>query len=184
MHVLIIQTSVNDSSELEGIIRASGLDVHIVNSLSDLNSDILPEDIRIVCLDVSDDVQQQNETCTKIRNLNHLQMLPVIVLYNDKVADSEVKKGYLKCGATEVISRDDLQTINHSFMEYAHRFKHDQFTGHVLLAEDEELLSELIATHLESRGLQVDQCTTAEDALLMFHENKYDLVITDIVLGG
>ena len=184
MHVLIIQSSVSNDSGLEDIIRMSGFEVHVVKSLSDLNASMLPEDTRIICLDVSNDIEQDNELCMEIRNINHLQMLPVIVIYEDAVTDSDSKKGYLKCGATEIIARDDIETIKHSFMEYAHRFNHDKFAGHVLLVEDEELLSELIATHLESRGLQVDQCTTAEDALLQFHENQYDLVITDIVLGG
>ncbi len=52
----------------------------------------------------------------------------------------------------------------------------------ILLVEDEENLSEIIALNLQLEGHKVDVCSNGKDALSLFCQNKYNLLILDVML--
>jgi two-component system response regulator PilR (NtrC family) len=55
---------------------------------------------------------------------------------------------------------------------------------HILIVEDEAPLREAVAERLADRGFQVVQAATGEDALGRLAEFAFDIVITDLRLGG
>jgi len=56
----------------------------------------------------------------------------------------------------------------------------------VLVADDEEIVRELVAEALTQAGMEVDTAVSGEDALEMFHQRSgvYDVVILDQVMTG
>lgn len=50
----------------------------------------------------------------------------------------------------------------------------------VLVLDDEVDLAEAVATSLAENGFKSEYCTTVDDALQMFANKKYDLIISDI----
>jgi two-component system response regulator AtoC len=55
---------------------------------------------------------------------------------------------------------------------------------HILIVEDEAPLREVVAERLTDRGFTVEQAATGEDALARIAEFAYDIIITDLRLGG
>ncbi|HDR15505.1 MAG TPA: response regulator [Desulfobacteraceae bacterium] len=54
----------------------------------------------------------------------------------------------------------------------------------VLLVDDEEELAVTLAERLTIRGFSVDWAVTAESALKLFRDKKYDVAVLDVKLPG
>lgn len=57
-------------------------------------------------------------------------------------------------------------------------------TGRVLIVEDEDDISALVAMHLQDIGLDVRQCTDGESALRCALHEPWDLLVLDLTLPG
>lgn len=89
----------------------------------------------------------------------------------------------LEAGVTDCIAKSNLKQLE----QYIERFvasNHAQISGKVLLIEDSATTAALYLKMLERIGLSVEVSRSAEDAILKFSENQYDLVITDHFLAG
>lgn len=54
----------------------------------------------------------------------------------------------------------------------------------ILLAEDDLALNQVVKTYLEMKGYYVDSFTDGLKAYESFEENKYDMIISDIMMPG
>jgi len=54
----------------------------------------------------------------------------------------------------------------------------------VLLVDDEDAIREMLDLLLQRRGLQVVQARDGNEALRFYKEQKFDLVITDLIMPG
>ncbi len=54
----------------------------------------------------------------------------------------------------------------------------------ILIVEDDEDIREAVKAYLLDAGYQVDSCPDGDEALNLFYENSYHLVILDIMLPG
>jgi DNA-binding response OmpR family regulator len=54
----------------------------------------------------------------------------------------------------------------------------------ILLAEDEEIIRMLIVDTLEDEDYHVDEAADGEEALKLFEQNEYDLLILDYMMPG
>ena len=54
----------------------------------------------------------------------------------------------------------------------------------ILIVEDDKHIRETVKAYLAEAGYQVDTCTDGHDALEMFYDNLYHLIILDIMLPG
>jgi signal transduction histidine kinase/CheY-like chemotaxis protein len=54
----------------------------------------------------------------------------------------------------------------------------------ILLVDDEELLRKPACAYLQQAGFQIAEASSSDEALRMFHEQMFDLVITDMVMPG
>lgn len=52
----------------------------------------------------------------------------------------------------------------------------------ILIVEDEPTLSSILRARLEKEGMEVDQAKDGVEALMFLKQNKYDLVLLDIIL--
>ena len=56
--------------------------------------------------------------------------------------------------------------------------------GHVLVIDDEPQIRRVMRTTLESRGYEVDEAGSGEQALELIRSLKYELILLDINLPG
>lgn len=54
----------------------------------------------------------------------------------------------------------------------------------ILLVDDDAFLRDMYATKFSQKGHIIDAAETAEIALKKLHENKYDVVLLDMVMPG
>lgn len=59
-----------------------------------------------------------------------------------------------------------------------------QVSGHILYIEDQLTIANMTMDILQQMGLTFEHCTSAEQGLILFEDNNYDLVLLDIVLSG
>ena len=55
---------------------------------------------------------------------------------------------------------------------------------HVLVVDDNLSIQKLVSVNLQARGYAVEMVGTGEEALRLFKEGQYDLVILDLILPG
>jgi two-component system cell cycle response regulator len=60
----------------------------------------------------------------------------------------------------------------------------NQVSGHVLYIEDHLSVANMTMDILTQMGLTFEHCNSAEQALVLFEQNCYDLVLLDILLAG
>jgi PAS domain S-box-containing protein len=56
--------------------------------------------------------------------------------------------------------------------------------AHILIVEDSPTQAERLRFILEEEGFQVESATTAEEALKLAEETRYDLILSDVVMPG
>lgn len=54
----------------------------------------------------------------------------------------------------------------------------------ILVVDDEQSMCETLKILLEKEGFSVDSVMSGEEALELFHKNKYDLLLTDLKMNG
>jgi len=54
----------------------------------------------------------------------------------------------------------------------------------ILVVEDDKYLRNTVEAYLIKAGYKVDTCSNGDDALALFYDNKYQLIILDIMLPG
>lgn len=54
----------------------------------------------------------------------------------------------------------------------------------LLVVEDEELIRTMIQINLESQNFKVQTCASAEDMMKILNEEKFELILLDILLPG
>lgn len=54
----------------------------------------------------------------------------------------------------------------------------------ILLAEDEEVLRMLVVDTLEENDYQVDEASDGIEAVQLFNDNNYDLIVLDFMMPG
>ncbi len=55
---------------------------------------------------------------------------------------------------------------------------------HILVVDDEQLLRKLTLSILTSAGYQVTTCSSGTEAIALYREQPYDLVIMDMIMPG
>ncbi len=61
-------------------------------------------------------------------------------------------------------------------------FQRRSGAGDILMIEDESVFSEVFGLKLENQGFEVEFAETAKDGIFQAGSNKYDLIITDIMM--
>jgi diguanylate cyclase (GGDEF)-like protein len=120
------------------------------------------------------------ELCQRVRHLTKNIAKPYILLTS--VDSSNAINKALPAGVTDIFHRQDIAQL----LAFISRFpsSHARMTGRILYVEDNRSQRDVLKAILQHRGLTVDSFASAEEALQNFKHNDYDLVLTDIVLGG
>jgi two-component system response regulator HydG len=59
-----------------------------------------------------------------------------------------------------------------------------QATGTILVVDDDADMCETLATDLVARGFEPSWCTSADEAFLQLSQREFDVVVTDLQMGG
>ena len=120
------------------------------------------------------------ELARMLRKSGRVSFEPIVLLTASPSA--ELSEQASQAGVTELFRKQDVEELV-TFIR--HFFEMNQPIGcRVLYIEDAREQRELMEAQLREWGISVDTFSNADDAWLAFLEHDYDLVLSDIVLGG
>ena len=116
----------------------------------------------------------------KLRESGHAPVAPIVLLTASPTA--QLAQQAMLSGVTELFRKQDVEeliTFMRHFLE-----ANQPLLSRVLYVEDARGQRELLATQLREWGMTVDAFPSADEAWEAFLRNDYDLVLSDIHLGG
>ncbi len=88
-------------------------------------------------------------------------------------------------GITDVFQRSRMPQLMVYLKDFLDRKQCSELQGsRILLVEDSQVFIHMVTDMLTQCGMTVDSATSVEDARRLYGQNKYQLVITDLVLEG
>ncbi len=180
--VLLIEQGRLSQAFLSRLFKSLGFELVLANSIETAMQQIQEVDPILICMNRYMEGINAIEFAYKIRK-NGCN-IPLLLLTADQT--NKIRNKALKAGITEVISKENVPEL----AERITKFVQDQVQpnlhrGCVLYVEDSRTQSATVIKLLKSMALVVDHTTTAEEAIELFEKNdKYDLVITDVLLKG
>lgn len=116
----------------------------------------------------------------KLRQSGRAPFAPIVLLTSSPSAELSHQAGL--AGVTELFRKQDVEELV-AFIR--HFFEMNQpMNCKLLYIEDAKEQRELMSCQLRDWGVSVDAFSNADDAWLAFLDDDYDLVLSDIVLGG
>lgn len=181
MKTLIVESTMFYQKFLENIFHEKGIETETVKSGQDALTIIEQEQFDLVCLALNLPDVYGIDLCKRMRTHESAQFIPIILLTSN--ADEAIIKNGLNAGVTEIFEKTEFETMRTTIHEFvAHVDK--VFHGHVLYVEDSVMMAVTTLKLLHKMKLHVDHYKNASDALEVFKEKDYDLIITDILVEG
>ncbi len=123
------------------------------------------------------------EFARDLREHGQRSCTPLVMISAERTP--ELIKAALASGITEVFHKSELDELRDYIDDLDERLAgDDRLQGRVLCVEDSPTMAAIFKGTLEDMGLSVDHVMSAEEGLLQFRENDYQLIITDVVLAG
>lgn len=181
MRVLIIDPSQAFTLTLATLFGKYGVEHCVAGSGREGVSVLENQTVDLLCF--AYDLQDMNgiEFLVTVKAHTLLHSQPCLMLASQQRSD--IIADALKAGVTECFSKhclDDLERFVERFIKSSQR----RISGKVLLVEDSKSSAQFCRDVLERMELQVEHCRDAEQAITLWGEHHFDLVLTDYVLFG
>lgn len=183
MKALIIEPSGFYQKLLQEVFRGAGFECAITaTGRVGLQQDLI-DTYDLVCVALHLPDMNGIEFCTSLRKQEGARHMPVILF------TSEESSAYLAesraSGITEVFGKSSIDELSDYLSEMAQ--KGDTQSGYYarcLLIEDNLSIALVLKDMLTRHGFGVEHRASAEDALALFAEESFDVVLSDVVLEG
>jgi signal transduction histidine kinase len=120
------------------------------------------------------------ELARQLRESGLAPVAPIVMLTGSPTA--ELAQQAMLSGVTELFRKQDVEELV-TFMRHFLDANQPLF-GRVLYIEDAREQREALVAQLQDWGLTVDSFSSADEAWEAFLRNEYDLVLSDLYLGG
>lgn len=181
MQVLIIEPTKSYADMLGNILLRTQALVTRTASADDGLDLLRDREMDLVLLAQEFPDRSAADLAREIRSLPRHRDTPILVLAND--SSSADRDGYFRAGITDILNQTNLEAMESTLLRFMD-CTGLKLKGKVLYVEDTPRVAAATLNWLQDMGLQADHFQTAEKALDAFVERDYDLVITDILLGG
>lgn len=153
----------------------------------------------LILLDLVMPKKNGQEVISEIRADNDLKSIPIVVISNSgqqSEIESVVEMGVRDYIIKAQFSPDDVlekvrKYLNQEYVEKGVNISNTASKSNepvttknikILLAEDDQFLSSLVAQRLNKEGYRVSNALDGKQVLTVFNENKPDLVLLDIIM--
>ncbi|MFW5969299.1 MAG: diguanylate cyclase [Halofilum sp. (in: g-proteobacteria)] len=137
--------------------------------------------VDLVCVALSLSDMTGIEFCRQARAMRGVGRIPILLLTSS--ADKSIRHEAFEAGISDIHPRTDVE----------HLFRHAQqflqgairtCSGRVLYVEDSNTVAAVMLRVLGEMNLEVDHYASASEACDVFDPERYDLVISDILVDG
>lgn len=109
--------------------------------------------------------------------------LPIIFVLDSDNADGQASAA-LQAGATEVIRQSESAAMTEFLARHVSARNAPIMNGHVLLVEDTNSEAIFVTKLCNAMGLEVDRGVSADQAEALLENNRYDIIVVDVILEG
>jgi two-component system cell cycle response regulator len=180
--VLLVEQGRLSQAFLSRLFKSLGFEVVLANCIETAMQQLEEANPLLICMNRSKEGFNAIEFAVKVRKTG--SNIPLLLLTADQT--NLIRAKALKAGITMVLSKKNVPGLVERITEFIQeQVLPNIHSGCVLYVEDSRTQSVTVIKLLKSMSLMVDHVTTAEDAIELFKKNdKYDLVITDVLLKG
>jgi two-component system cell cycle response regulator len=181
---LVIEPSAAFQLVLSKLLDQHGFTVQTIRKGEDALDKIEHARFDLVCVAMQLPDMLGIDVCRRVRCMDEtVQSIPVVMITAEHDKPTLVEA--LRSGATEIFNKKDISSITTYLDQFAwNNAERQALFGNILYVEDSRSVAAVTEALLTDLGMTVDHFTHAEDALASFHDNDYDMVITDVVLEG
>lgn len=178
--ILLVDGSKVYQQVFQAAFADSDLQLHTCSSGAEALALINNHSIDLICSSFHLKDMEGIALCEQVRKFTQYEYKPFLLLTSQET--QEAVKAAFPAGVTDVFQRTEIDQL----LAYIKRFpfQNTQIEGKILYVEDEPSQRKLVTAMLQMNGLTVDACSSVEEAWPHFIMQEYDLVLTDIVLGG
>lgn len=165
---------------IETILSSTDIDNVFASTGKEALDALEAEKFDCICVALYLDDMDGFEFSQQVRKLATYTHTPIILLTSKN--NAEITNQAINSGITDIFYKENI----HELVNFIERFTQvsQPILGKVLYIEDQQSQREYVTAIFEERQLEVDAFENAEDALQAFLKNRYNLVVTDIVLAG
>lgn len=138
-------------------------------------------DVVIIAMNLADSIA--TDLANQIKSQSQHADTVIIVMTGEQ--QTEKLQQMKTAEVNHVCQRQELDQLKKILIQLTRNdLSISQVSGHILYIEDHLTLANMTMDILQQMGLTFDHCSSAEQGLVLFEENNYDLVLLDIVLSG
>lgn len=182
MKALVIEASQLYQMALDSLLSELNYKVFSTETANEACQILKTEDLDLLILPMFLSDIQGATFCSQLRSEKQYADLPIFMLTSSQ--DKQALDQAMTSGVTEIFHKDKLNQFSDYLQIFTEKVKKNRhLSGQVLYVEDNLSVAERTKRVLQSIGLKVDHFPSAESALVSLSLPRYDLVLTDIILG-
>ncbi|MEE2023505.1 diguanylate cyclase [Alkalimonas mucilaginosa] len=181
MRALIIEPSPTYQRILSRMLESYDFDITFVDTATAGFRAMSAHHFQFICVAMYLADLTGIEFCQQVRADDQAKHLPIFIVTSE--SNPELLSSALAAGATDIIRKDDLPRLEealHSLIPLG-PFRYN-ISGKALYLEDSLTVAKATDAKLKRLGLSMDHAFSIKQALELLQHNKYDLIMTDIVL--
>ncbi|MDP3481428.1 MAG: diguanylate cyclase [Desulfoprunum sp.] len=183
MNILIIEPSRIFQLALESIFRAYATNIFISASGTEAMDIYNKTPIDLICLSFYLADMDGIAFVSDIRKLQFGETIPILMITSKK--SQEATATSLNDGVTEIFRKNALDELEKYLQIFAEQARQQaQIEGSILLIDSDQSQAAEIRTFFKDTRLKFIHFTNAEEAAEMARAAEFDLVITNVILGG
>jgi two-component system cell cycle response regulator len=137
----------------------------------------------LICMSVVLPDGDSHELMSRIRVTQFNSNTPILILTASY--SREILESFYALGVTEVFRKEDFINFEYFLLQFSRQInKKVQQGGRILYVEDHRSVAMATREILQNDGYTVVHVTSGEEALKLFSEEDFDLVLTDLLLEG
>ncbi|MCC5827310.1 response regulator [Alkalimonas sp.] len=181
MRALIIEPSPTYQRILSRMLESYDFDITFVDTATAGFRAMREHSFQFVCVAMYLADLTGIEFCQQVRSEGQSRDLPIFIVTSE--SNPELLSSALAAGATDIIRKDDLPRLEealHALIPLG-PFRYN-ISGKALYLEDSLTVAKATDAKLKRLGLSMDHAFSIQQALELLQHNKYELIMTDIVL--
>lgn len=183
MNILIIEPSRIFQSILEETFSAYATNTFISGSGIEAINIYKSVTIDLICMSFYLSDMDGIEFVSSVRKLKFGETVPILMITSKKSQETTVKS--LNDGVTEIFRKSNLDELKKYLKTFAeHARQQAQIEGNILLIDSDQKQATEIRVFFKDAQLKFIHFTNAEEAAQIARSAEFDLVITNVVLGG
>ncbi len=137
--------------------------------------------VDIVCVALTLSDMTGIEFCRQARAMRGVGRIPILLMTSAE--DNTIRHAAFEAGVTDIHPRTDVEHLFWQVQQYAEGAIRT-CSGRVLYVEDSNTVAAVMLRVLGEMNLEVDHYSSASEACDAFDAERYDLVISDILVDG